>query len=82
MNSAQQQFLATGGAPTQEDRVLYCLQDNLGNWVGLPLLMQLSGSAVVHSRIAGLRKKGACILNKIERSQDGTRKSFYKLVSL
>ena len=80
MNTAELQFRAQGGAPTQEDKILDCLQANLGEWVGVPQLYNASGSYVIHSRIAGLRKKGANILNRTERI-NGQTHSFYKLIA-
>jgi hypothetical protein len=37
-----------------------------GEWVGLPRLMAVSGSAAVHSRIADLRKRGHDIAHRNE----------------
>lgn len=64
--------------PTQADKVLDCLQANLGEWVAMPRLSDVSGSYVIHSRIADLRERGCNIKNKTETVQ-GVRHSFYKL---
>ena len=75
MNTAQAEFIATGEAPTQEDRILDCLQAHAGQWVSMPHLWSVSGAFAVHSRVAALRKRGANIINRVERSPDGTRLS-------
>jgi hypothetical protein len=38
--------------------ILATLQKRAGDWVALPLLMRVSRSAAVHSRIADLRARG------------------------
>lgn len=65
--------------PTQEDRILAFMQTRPDEWVPMPHLWSISGAFAVHSRVAALRKRGANILNKVERAPDGTKHSFYKL---
>lgn len=67
--------------PTQEDRILDFLQKRQGEWVPMPLLWSISGSMNIHSRVSSLRKRGVRILNKIERAPDGTKHSYYQLLS-
>jgi hypothetical protein len=80
MNQSQAEFLASGGAPSQESRILDCLQAHLGSEVSLVTLWAISGSMAVHSRIAQLRKKGVQIVNRTER-KNGATHSFYKLLT-
>lgn len=63
---------------TQADKVLDCLQANLGEWVAMPRLADVSGSYVIHSRISELRDRGCNIRNKTERV-NGQTHSFYRL---
>jgi hypothetical protein len=46
---------------SQNAIILRRLQRSAGEWVPMPLLRRLSRSAVVHSRIADLRKRGLTI---------------------
>jgi hypothetical protein len=68
--------------PSQEEKILCRLIADLGNLVSLPDLMQASGSANVHSRIAALRRRGCQIPPAtVVRGNDGRSKhSFYRLV--
>jgi hypothetical protein len=43
---------------TQCERVLARLKESPGEWVPMPALVRVSGSYVIHSRIADLRKRG------------------------
>jgi hypothetical protein len=63
---------------SQCDKILDCLQSNLGAWVPMPRLADVSGSYVIHSRISDLRERGCNIRNKTE-TKNGVRHSFYKL---
>ena len=65
--------------PSQADRILERLQFTSEAWVGMPDLAKVSGAYAVHSRIAELRRRGHRIENRIERSADGTRLSWYRL---
>jgi len=65
---------------TQADKVLDCLQANLGEWVAMPRLADVSGSYVIHSRVAELRNRGCNIRNKTE-TVNGVRFSYYMLIS-
>ena len=67
--------------PSQEDKILDFLQAQLDQWVPMPHLWSISGSMACHSRIAALRKRGCNIINKVERAEDGTKHSFYKLLA-
>lgn len=49
-------------------------------WVPMPALARDSGAYAVHSRVAELRGRGHRIENRIERREDGTRLSWYRLV--
>lgn len=75
---AEQQFRVMGGAPSQSDRILDCLQAHLGEWVEMPRLAAISGSYVIHSRISDLRERGCNISNRTE-MKNGSRHSFYRL---
>ncbi len=66
--------------PTQESKILDFLQTRVGEWVPMPQLWAISGAFACHSRVAALRKRGANIINKVERAKDGTRHSYYKLL--
>jgi len=80
VNTAELQHRAfPGKAPSQEDRILACLQAHLGEEVSLTTLWAISGSFVVHSRIASLRNNGANIVNRTER-KNGQTHSWYKLI--
>ena len=67
--------------PSQATKILQRLTATAGTFVGMPELAQFSGAYAVHSRIAELRKRGYVIENKPGRAQDGTRLSWYRLVS-
>ena len=43
---------------TQCDLILDRLQETPGEWVAMPALVRVSGSYVIHSRIADLRARG------------------------
>ena len=78
MNTTQLEFQARGGGLSQCDKILAVLQDYRGEWVPLPRLHQASGSYVVHSRIADLRKRGHAIDHRNEH-REGVVHSFYRL---
>lgn len=59
---------------SQADRVLERLRRAGGEWMGLPELERASGSHVVHSRIADLRKRGHRIEHKNEFRAEGGRR--------
>lgn len=65
---------------SQNSRILARLQRSKGKFVRMPELMLVSRCAVVHSRIADLRKRGHKIENHV--IQDGRVKhSFYRLLA-
>lgn len=79
----QTAYIATHAGRTQNERVLHCLQENVGSWVAMPVLARAgSGSAggfcMVHSRVADLRKAGHTIQQMSER-KEGQTHSFYRL---
>ncbi len=78
MNATQIDFLSRRGGRSQCDKILAVLQDNAGQWVPIPVLHQASGSYVIHSRIADLRKRGHSIDQRSEH-HDGQNHSFYRL---
>lgn len=81
MNSSQMTFLAEGGAASQCERVLTLLKHHLNEWVGMPHLVEYSGSYVIHSRISDLRRQGHSIINRTEKDPaTGNRLSYYKLL--
>ena len=65
--------------PTQEELILRRLRESENDWVPMPELMRCSGSANIHSRIAGLRAKGHSIQHRCEGARP--RRSFYLLLS-
>ena len=67
--------------PSQADKILRRLQFTADIWVGMPDLSQVSGAYAVHSRIAELRKRGHVIENRTQQAKDGTRLSWYRLVT-
>jgi hypothetical protein len=66
-------------AKTQRARILRLLIDAHGSWVPLPKILAL-GIAQYNARLWELRRLGFVIENKSE-SVDGTRHSWYRLVS-
>jgi hypothetical protein len=76
----QLEYQASGSGESQTQKILAHLQANLGEWVAMPKLYEISGAMAVHSRIADLRKNGANIEQKNERPP-GSRAihSFYRL---
>jgi hypothetical protein len=68
--------------PSQADKILRRLQFTADIWVSMPDLSQVSGAYAVHSRIAELRKRGHVIENRTEQAEDGTRLSWYRLVTI
>lgn len=67
--------------PSQADKILQRLQaaKDFDGWVPMPILSEASGAYAVHSRIAELRRRGHRIENRIERRDDGTRLSWYRI---
>jgi hypothetical protein len=65
---------------SQNDIILRELQESSPSWVGLPRLMEISGSAAVHSRIADLRGRGHKIDHENDRSGDGRYISRYRFI--
>ena len=55
------------GRKTQNQLILERLQETPGQWVAMPALVEASGSYVIHSRVADLRKAGWPIDQKNER---------------
>lgn len=78
MNTTQLEFTARAGGQSQCDRILERLQKSAGQWVSIVELHRVSGSYVIHSRIADLRKRGCQIEQRNEWS-DGQCHSFYRL---
>lgn len=69
--------------PSQAVRILCRLlaAREFDGWVPMPILSNVSGSYAVNSRVAELRKRGHRIENKLTRQQDGTRLSWYRIVT-
>lgn len=67
--------------PTQEEKILDFMQARPGEWISMPNLWAISGAFAVHSRVAALRKRGVRIANKVERAPDGTKHSYYQLLT-
>jgi hypothetical protein len=66
--------------PSQEDKIIQCLEAHYPHWVAMPKLSAISGSLNVHTRISALRKKGFKILNTTRTKRDTrNRDSFYRL---
>jgi hypothetical protein len=67
---------------SQESAILDRLKKARGAWVPMPVLGKASGSAVVHSRIASLRRrfKDLTIENRCIRKKDGVHSS-YRLIT-
>lgn len=81
MNTAQMEFKASGGAPSQTDKFITCLMEAHGAWVSLPQIVQAIGGYAAHSRAANAREMGYNIENKVEYDRaTGTRHSFYRIV--
>lgn len=79
MNESQLQFEVEQGGASQENTILEILQHSIpGHWVSMTHLGNCAGCWAVHSRIAGLRKKGFAIENMVDRTQKPHR-SFYRL---
>jgi len=70
------------GRKSQNDLVLAVLKTaRPGDWVAMPLLVEASGSYVVHSRISDLRNRGWQIEQRNERHGRQIH-SFYRLANL
>lgn len=67
--------------PSQATKILQRLTATANTFVGMPELAHFSGAYAVHSRIAELRKRGHVIQNRTQKAKDGTRMSWYRLVS-
>ena len=75
----QLEFDVEQGGESQEDAILDILQHSLpGHWIPMKRLGEIAGCWAVHSRIAGLRKKGFVIENHVERTSKPFH-SFYRL---
>ncbi len=74
----QSEFMLEHKPSSQCDLILAELERNAGNWVAMPVLVELSGSYVVHSRISDLRKRGYSIEQRSERV-GGACRSEYRL---
>jgi hypothetical protein len=67
-------------ARTQNGRILAVLEEAQPHWVGMPRLVETSGSYAVHSRISDLRRMGYAIEQRSLR--DGRKVwSYYRLAS-
>ena len=64
----------------QSDKILAVLTVAAGSWVPLPEILSL-GIAQYSARIHELRKRGLRIENRVERQEDGSRHSWFRLVS-
>jgi hypothetical protein len=65
--------------PSQENRILAILRER-GGWVSA---VELSGISLQYcARIAGLRKRGFAIENRLQVSESGGRRGFYRLKPL
>jgi hypothetical protein len=81
MPSTQQlEFKAGAGGQSQCAKIFARLVANLGEWVPMPELADLSGSYAVNSRVADLRKRGHKIEHKNEHQPNGSIHSFYRLL--
>ena len=65
---------------SQNDIILQELQESSPSWVTLPRLMEVSGSAAVHSRISDLRSRGYQIDHGGDRAPDGRYISRYRFI--
>lgn len=82
MNESQQQFILSGSAPTQTDRLIEILHEADGQWVPLPMLVDAVGCFCIHSRAADARRMGVNIENKVEYSPiTKKRHSWYRLLA-
>ena len=81
MNTQQIEFVCSGGAPSQTDKLITALMEANGAWVELPVLVAAIGGYAVHSRKCDAIKKGYNIENRVEYNrQTGLRHSFYRVV--
>lgn len=81
MNTAQMEFKASGGAPSQTDKFITCLMEAQGAWVPLPTIVEAIGGYAAHSRAADAREMGYNIENRQEHQPlTGKRLSFYRVV--
>ena len=78
--NTQAEFDMSGAATSQNDAILEDLTRHIGEWVPMPLLVEISGGYACHSRISDLRKKGHRIENMVDRSSK-PYKSYYRLVA-
>jgi len=82
MSTAEIAFRETGSAPSQTDKLITCLMEANGEWVGLPQLVEAIGGYAAHSRACDARRKGYDIQNKVDFDEaTGKRKSFYRVVA-
>jgi hypothetical protein len=80
MNTTQMKFVATGGAPTQTDKLIACLHGANGAWVDLPTLVAFVGGYAIHSRAADARKMGVPVENSVKFDPvTNKRLSWYRL---
>jgi hypothetical protein len=59
--TAQTEFTASVNSGSQNGRILAELNRLRGQWVPMPQLVKVSGSYVIHSRVADLRRAGCDI---------------------
>lgn len=79
MNESQLAFEVEQGGESQEEIILAVLQhSHPGHWVSMKYLGNVAGCWAVHSRIAGLRKKGFKIENLVDRKTK-PHQSFYRI---
>lgn len=78
MNESQLEFQVSGVAKGQNALLLECLTLRRGQWVPLPLLVDIVGAYAIHSRASDLRRLGYNVENRRER-HDGQVHSFYRL---
>lgn len=82
MNTAQSEFIAQGGAPTQNQKFLNCLMEAQGEWVSLLVLVGAGCGYACHSRDADCRKLGYNIENRVVYNKENrTRESYYRIVA-
>ena len=81
MHTSQIEFVCSGGATSQTNKLITALMEANGGWVEMPALCDITGSLNIHSRCADARKKGYNIENKTTLNPiTGKRESFYRVV--
>ena len=82
MNESQIDFVETGGALSQTDKLINVLHHANNEWVSLPQLVEAVGGYAIHSRVSDARKLGCNIINRVEFSPiTNKRLSWYKLIA-